>query len=121
MTATKPSCAHYLRKSGLTAIATEFEKDHTSVIYAVQKVAHNPRLDDATARILGALDARYSQAPPDAGTAQNSSVDAGIAKPAPSSLLQSAALRASMSRPDAAELSSKPDTAALTAPLAACF
>lgn len=50
------------RRGGLTlpAIATYFGKDHTSVIYAQNKVANNPRLNAVCARIVDQLDEHYA-------------------------------------------------------------
>jgi hypothetical protein len=49
------------RRGGLTlpAIATYFGKDHTSVIYAQNKVANNPRLNAVCSRIVDQLDEHY--------------------------------------------------------------
>lgn len=51
------------RRGGLTlpAIATYFGKDHTSVMYAQNKVANNPRLNAVCARIVDQLDDHYAQ------------------------------------------------------------
>ena len=50
------------RRGGLTlpAIATYFGKDHTSVMYAQNKVANNPRLNAVCARIVDQLDEHYA-------------------------------------------------------------
>lgn len=49
------------RRGGLTlpAIASYFGKDHTSVLYATNKVANNPRLNAVCARIVEQLDEHY--------------------------------------------------------------
>ena len=49
------------RRGGLTfpAIASYFGKDHTSVLYATNKVANNPRLNAVCNRIVDQLDAHY--------------------------------------------------------------
>lgn len=49
------------RRGGLTlpAIATYFGKDHTSVMYAQNKVANNPRLNAVCTRIVDQLDDHY--------------------------------------------------------------
>lgn len=54
------------RASGitLTAIADYFGKDHTSVIYAGRKVSANPRLADATARIVDTIAQQYTETIP---------------------------------------------------------
>ena len=51
------------RRGGLTlpAIATYFGKDHTSVMYAQNKVANNPRLNAVCARIVDQLDDHYAE------------------------------------------------------------
>ncbi len=51
------------RRGGLTlpAIATYFSKDHTSVMYAQNKVANNPRLNAVCARIVDQLDDHYAE------------------------------------------------------------
>jgi hypothetical protein len=51
------------RRGGLTlpAIATYFGKDHTSVMYAQNKVANNPRLNAVCARIVDQLDEHYAE------------------------------------------------------------
>jgi len=50
------------RRGGLTlpAIASYFGKDHTSVMYAQNKVANNPRLNAVCARIVAQLDDHYA-------------------------------------------------------------
>ena len=50
------------RRGGLTlpAIAAYFGKDHTSVMYAQNKVANNPRLNAVCARIVDQLDEHYA-------------------------------------------------------------
>ncbi|NYI47868.1 hypothetical protein BJ993_005014 [Nocardioides aromaticivorans] len=50
------------RRGGLTlpAIASYFGKDHTSVMYAQNKVANNPRLNAVCARIVDQLDEHYA-------------------------------------------------------------
>ena len=50
------------RRGGLTfpAIASYFGKDHTSVMYAQNKVANNPRLNAVCARIVAQLDEHYA-------------------------------------------------------------
>ncbi|MEV5003882.1 helix-turn-helix domain-containing protein [Nocardioides sp. LML1-1-1.1] len=50
------------RRGGLTlpAIATYFGKDHTSVMYAQNKVVNNPRLNAVCARIVDQLDEHYA-------------------------------------------------------------
>lgn len=50
------------RRGGLTfsAISTYFGKDHTSVMYAQDKVANNPRLNAVCARIVDQLDDHYA-------------------------------------------------------------
>ncbi|WP_300644551.1 helix-turn-helix domain-containing protein [Nocardioides sp.] len=51
------------RRGGLTlpAIAAYFGKDHTSVMYAQNKVANNPRLNAVCARIVDQLDEHYTE------------------------------------------------------------
>ena len=51
------------RRGGLTlpAIAAYFGKDHTSVMYAQNKVANNPRLNTVCARIVDQLDEHYAE------------------------------------------------------------
>ena len=51
------------RRGGLTlpAIATYFGKDHTSVMYAQNKVANNPRLSAVCSRIVDQLDEHYAE------------------------------------------------------------
>ena len=51
------------RRGGLTlpAIATYFGKDHTSVMYAQNKVANNPRLNAVCSRIVDQLDEHYAE------------------------------------------------------------
>lgn len=51
------------RRGGLTlpAIATYFGKDHTSVMYAQNKVANNPRLNAVCVRIVDQLDDHYAE------------------------------------------------------------
>lgn len=51
------------RRGGLTlpAIASYFGKDHTSVMYAQNKVANNPRLNSVCARIVDQLDEHYAE------------------------------------------------------------
>jgi hypothetical protein len=51
------------RRGGLTlpAIAAYFGKDHTSVMYAQNKVANNPRLNAVCARIVDQLDEHYAE------------------------------------------------------------
>ncbi|KQY49614.1 helix-turn-helix domain-containing protein [Nocardioides sp. Root140] len=51
------------RRGGLTlpAIATYFGKDHTSVMYAQNKVANNPRLNAVCARVVDQLDDHYAE------------------------------------------------------------
>lgn len=51
------------RRGGLTlpAIAAAFGKDHTSVIYAQNKVANNPRLNAVCTRIVDQLEEHYSE------------------------------------------------------------
>jgi len=51
------------RRGGLTlpAIASYFGKDHTSVMYAQNKVANNPRLNAVCARIVDQLDEHYAE------------------------------------------------------------
>ncbi|GAB7007280.1 hypothetical protein JCM18899A_47550 [Nocardioides sp. AN3] len=50
------------RRGGLTlpAIASYFGKDHTSVMYAQNKVANNPRLNAVCSRIVDQLDEHYA-------------------------------------------------------------
>lgn len=45
----------------LPAIAAYFGKDHTSVMYAQNKVANNPRLNAVCSRIVDQLDEHYSE------------------------------------------------------------
>jgi hypothetical protein len=51
------------RRGGLTlpAIAAYFGKDHTSVMYAQNKVANNPRLNAVCSRIVDQLDEHYAE------------------------------------------------------------
>jgi len=51
------------RRGGLTlpAIAAAFGKDHTSVMYAQNKVANNPRLNAVCTRIVDQLEEHYSE------------------------------------------------------------
>lgn len=51
------------RRGGLTlpAIASYFGKDHTSVMYAQNKVANNPRLNAVCTRIVDQLEERYAE------------------------------------------------------------
>lgn len=51
------------RRGGLTlpAIAAYFGKDHTSVMYARNKVANSPRLNAVCARIVDQLDEHYAR------------------------------------------------------------
>src|SRR5680860_1690554 len=51
------------RRGGLTlpAIASYFGKDHTSVMYAQNKVANNPRLNAVCARIVDQLEDHYAE------------------------------------------------------------
>lgn len=51
------------RRGGQTlpAIATYFGKDHTSVMYAQNKVANNPRLNAVCSRIVDQLDDHYAE------------------------------------------------------------
>ena len=51
------------RRGGLTlpAIAAHFGKDHTSVMYAQNKVANNPRLNAVCSRIVDQLDEHYAE------------------------------------------------------------
>ncbi|EON22186.1 chromosomal replication initiator DnaA [Nocardioides sp. CF8] len=51
------------RRSGLTlpAIASAFGKDHTSVMYAQNKVANNPRLNAVSTRVVAQLDEHFAE------------------------------------------------------------
>src|SRR5680860_1575020 len=49
------------RAVAMPAIATYFGKDHTSVMYAQNKVANNPRLNAVCARIVDQLDDHYAE------------------------------------------------------------
>ena len=51
------------RRGGLTlpAIAAAFGKDHTSVMYAQNKVANNPRLNAVCTRIVDQLEEHYAE------------------------------------------------------------
>lgn len=51
------------RRTGLTlpAIAAYFGKDHTSVMYAQNKVANNPRLNAVCTRLIYQLDEHYAE------------------------------------------------------------
>lgn len=54
-----------IRRSGLTltSIADHFAKDHTSVIHAVRRTEHNPRLLIAATRIAEHIAERYAGPP----------------------------------------------------------
>ncbi|GAA4127656.1 hypothetical protein GCM10022215_38350 [Nocardioides fonticola] len=84
------------RRGGLTlpAIGAFFNKDHTTVMYSLTKVANNPRLEAACNRIVDQLDEHYVKATsvPNEDPAATATSEAAAAASGRSSPLQLAAI-----------------------------
>ncbi|MBZ5735347.1 chromosomal replication initiator DnaA [Nocardioides sp. TRM66260-LWL] len=85
-----------VRRGGLTlpAIGAFFNKDHTTVIYSLTKVANNPRLEAVCNRIVDQLDEHCAKPTgvPDEDPAATATSEAAAAATGRSSTLQLAAI-----------------------------